>query len=140
MEPGEYFVGDLCYVMEADWDEFCAITMPEGQCLDGEFTLSDGRKFSFSRTAYGDGSYEDQWGNSYDVDAGLIGCIKIKDIKPEMPLDRIKTYGSIFTFAEPFEVEGSNSGDPWDGVIVISNVYIDTDPEDDTDVENEEDE
>ena len=75
MPAGKYYVGDLCYVMHPEWDEFCSITIKEHTCLDGEFNLKDGRRFATFGTKWGDGEYRDQFGNRYGVDAGLIGCI-----------------------------------------------------------------
>jgi len=138
MQPGEYYVGDLCYVMKEDWDEFCSITIQDHHVFNGEFSLADGRKFAFTQTAYGDGSYPDQYGNYYDVDAGLIGCIRIEDIRPPMPRPEIERLGNIFTFHHPFEVEGGVENERWDGIIVIGHLLIDTDPKGEEDeVEDE---
>lgn len=139
MEPGEYYVGDLCYVMGEEWDEFCSLTLRDGECLNGEFSLADGRKFAFSSTAFGDGSYPDQYGNHYDVDAGLIGCIKVSDINRSVTPEEIRRSGQIFTFKEPFTVNGIGTGDRWDGIIEIGHVLIDTNPngeEDEEDTDN----
>jgi hypothetical protein len=80
MKAGTYYVGDLCYVLHDEWDEVCELIIKDNVCLDGEFTLRDGRRFAIYGTAYGDGNYFDQNGKSYDVDAGSIGCILMNDI------------------------------------------------------------
>ena len=83
MQSGTYYIGDLCYVMHDRWDEFCALTC-SGHCvLDGEFNLKDGTRFATFTTRWGDGTYRDELGNEYPVDAGLIGCIRVDDIAPE---------------------------------------------------------
>jgi hypothetical protein len=82
MPAGNYYIGDLCYVLHEVWNEVCDIMFkdnPSGN--DGEFTLKDGRRFAVYGTAWGDGTYKDQYGNRYSVDAGIIGCILVSDIK-----------------------------------------------------------
>lgn len=81
MQAGDYYVGDLCYVMHEVWDEVCEIMFKDNQSGNyGEFTLKDGRRFAIYSTKYGDGLYHDQYGNEYGVDAGVIGCILASDI------------------------------------------------------------
>ena len=128
MPAGEYYVGDLCYVMSDRWDEFCNITISGNECMNGEFTLSDGVRFASYGTAHGDGLYEDNFGNEYPVDAGLIGCILVSDIA-ESELKGLK-YGHIKIFTEPFM---TGYLDPQEGrpgkIFFGSNLVIDTDPE-----------
>ena len=80
MKAGTYYVGDLCYVMHGEWDEFCNLTIVGQKVLDGEFNLADGRRFATFTTQWGDGTYQDQQGREYSVDAGLIGCIALENI------------------------------------------------------------
>ena len=82
MKAGKYYIGDLCYVMHPEWDEFCSLTINGHNVLDGEFNLKDGRRFATFTTKWGDGTYKDEQGRSYGVDAGLIGCIAVDDITP----------------------------------------------------------
>jgi len=103
MRAGTYYVGDLCYVMDAEWDEFCSLTINGNAVEDGEFNLADGRRFAFSRTAYGDGCYYDQAGNEYGVDAGLIGVIRVEDIREDQR-DRV-VQGNVIQFNKPFTVQ-----------------------------------
>ena len=131
MQAGKYYVGDLCYVMtDKEWDEFCAITIEGDKCLDGEFVMSDGRRFATYGTMFGDGCYQDQYANEYGVDAGLIGCIRVEDIHPDK-LSDVESLGSVFEFKTDFTTEGgrANKGRDWDGVIRIHNVFIETDPD-----------
>jgi len=129
MQPGKYYIGDLCYVMHGEWNEFCALTISGNQVLDGEFNLADGRRFATFTTCWGDGNYWDQNGKSYDVDAGLIGCIRVADIDMTNP-DNSLAGGQVVDFAQPFSTFSAG------GEIRIGTVVIDTDP---ADVENEED-
>lgn len=128
MPAGKYYVGDLCYVMHKEWDEFCDLTISGNKCLEGEFTLKDGRRFATFSTAYGDGLYKDQFGNRYSVDAGLIGCIKIDDLDLENE-DNFTSGGQVVEFKQDFSVNGGRSqlGSDWSGIIQIGHVLIDTD-------------
>jgi hypothetical protein len=121
MQPGKYYIGDLCYVMHGEWDEFCKLTISGDKVLDGEFNLADGRRFATFTTAWGDGNYFDQNGKSYDVDAGLIGCIRLDDIDLTNP-DNSLIGGNIVEFVQPFSTFSAG------GEIRIGNVLIDTDP------------
>lgn len=130
MPAGKYYVGDLCYVMHPEWDEFCGITIKGNQCLEGEFNLKDGRRFAAFNTMWGDGEYKDQYGNSYSVDAGLIGCIRLEDIRDETYGD-IEDLGNIVEFHSDFVVRGGRTemGRDWDGVIQFGHIRIETNPE-----------
>lgn len=131
MPAGEYYVGDLCYVMsEEEWDEFCSITIQGNRCLDGEFTMSDGRRFATYGTAWGDGSYFDQHRNEYAVDAGLIGCILIKDIKVDINTIKEQALGNIVTITNDFSTSGGRGDEKWDGVIQIGPIRIETNSSD----------
>jgi len=121
MPAGKYYIGDLCYVMHPEWDEFCAITINGHQCLEGEFTLADGRCFATFSTAYGDGTYSSNIGTEHSVDAGLIGCILVSDIRDTTyDQDRIQELGAIVEFDQPFEVSADQ------GLIVFGHVKIET--------------
>lgn len=128
MTAGEYYIGDLCYVMtDEEWDEVCALTIKDNRCLEGEFTLSDGRQFAMYGTQYGDGTYNDQYFRKYNVDSGTIGCMLISDIKRN---DTNEGDGVTQKFDNSFHTSGGRStGDHWDGVIRIGYIQIDTNPE-----------
>ena len=141
MPAGKYYCGDLCYVMHDEWDEVCGLFF-EGPnvhgCNQGIFQLKDGRKFASFNTKWGDGSFQDQYGRSYGVDAGLIGCIAIKDINLDSG-DNFTRGGQVIEFDRDFEVHGGTGPrSEWDGVIRIGNVTIKTD--DDGEFEEEEEE
>ena len=133
MPAGRYYVGDLCYVMtDKEWDQFCSITIQGNKCLDGEFEMPDGRKFATYGTAWGDGVYRDQFGNRYSVDAGLIGCIRVEDIRAEKYED-IEKLGTIHEFKTDFVTSGGRGNRDWSGVIQIGRVRIETNPDVDDD-------
>jgi hypothetical protein len=121
MQPGKYYIGDLCYVMHGEWDEFCKLTIVGNKVLDGEFNLKDGRRFATFTTKWGDGNYFDQNGKSYDVDAGLIGCIRLDDIDLTNPENSL-IGGNMVEFVQPFSTFSAG------GEIRIGNVLINTDP------------
>lgn len=126
---GTYWIGDLCYVMDAEWDEVCDLTISDDnpcECVEGEFTLKDGRRFAIYNTMYGDGTYPDQYGFKYGVDSGSIGCIRVEDIRGE-----VSEEGSIVVFPYQFETGEKN------GVIRIGHIEIDTDPQEEEDFDEE---
>lgn len=131
MPAGKYYVGDLCYVMtDKEWDQFCSITIKGNQVLDGEFEMPDGRKFATYGTAWGDGTYRDQFRNEYSVDAGLIGCILVDDIRAEK-YENIESLGAIHEFATDFVTGGGRGERNWSGTIQFGRVAIETDPDED---------
>jgi hypothetical protein len=105
--------------MHEDWDEFCDITIEGNRCIDGEFTLKDGRKFASYGTAYGDGTYTDGECRQYSVDAGLIGCILLSDLDLTHP-DNFTRCGQILTFPQDFQTSECN------GTITFGYVDIET--------------
>jgi hypothetical protein len=131
MRAGDYYVGDLCYVMHDEWKEVCELLF-EGRtdhgCNEGIFNLKDGRTFALFNTAWGDGVYEDNFGAAYMVDAGCIGCIKLSDIDLDNP-DNGLTGGQIVGFDNDFEVDSDGA------LLTFGHIRIDTDPyyEDDSD-------
>jgi hypothetical protein len=119
MKAGTYYIGDLAYVMHPEWDEFCSLTINGHNVLDGEFNLKDGRRFATFTTKWGDGTYKDEQGREYGVDAGLIGCINVKDITPS-ELENLKD-GHVVEFVQDFSTFSAG------GIIRIGSVCIDTD-------------
>lgn len=144
MPAGTYYVGDICYVMHDVWEECCELFF-EGRndhgCNEGVFKLKDGRKFANFNTAYGDGSYSSNINESFCVDSGSIGCIKLEDIRDETySSDLIKDLGAIYTFDRDFVVSEHNGTISFGDV----NIYTNEDPyyeeeEEDEYYEDEED-
>jgi len=133
MPAGTYYVGDLCYVMHERWDEFCDVTISGTHVLSGEMELKDGTQFACYSTKWGDGTYFDNHGREYSVDAGLIGCARIEDLDLEAD-GNFTRGGQVIEFKEPFETSSD------DGMIYFGDVCVDTDPPfDDDDYTPEED-
>ena len=135
MPPGKYYIGDLCYVMHKEWDEACELFFDgrdDHGCNQGAFKLADGREFANFNTKYGDGFYY-VGGCSFGVDSGSIGCIKVEDIREELPEDAF-----VMTFDRDFWCYRD------DGVLHFGHIAIDTDPdeeeEEDYDYSDEEEE
>lgn len=102
LEPGTYYVGDLCYVFNDEkLDKMCDCIQKEGKIL---FELEDMVFYDMS-TAYGDGTYKDNYGRSYPVDSGSIGCVHVSHIdEDKKPKEGEKDpCGHLITFTEPFE-------------------------------------
>ena len=126
MPAGEYYIGDLCYVMHKEWDEVCSLFFKgntNGSCNQGEFELKDGRRFAGYNTKWGDGEYRDQFNNRYLVDSGCIGCILVSDIV-EMDKRNIDL-GNVIKMTKEFDTSNI------DGLISFNNITIET-----NDVEN----
>ena len=126
MPAGDYYIGDLCYVMHEEWDEVCSLFFKgntNGSCNQGEFVLKDGRRFAGYNTKWGDGEYRDQFNNRYLVDSGCIGCILVSDIV-EMDKRNIDL-GNVIKMTKEFDTSNI------DGLISFNNITIET-----NDVEN----
>ena len=128
MPAGKYYVGDLCYVIGDEWHQVCARIIQDNKMVDGEFELDDGRRFAIYGTAYGDGEYYDQYGHTYRVDAGSIGCVLMSDIRANK-YDNILDLGAVLDFPDNFVTSKH------EGQIQFGHVSIDTDPADDEDEE-----
>ena len=122
MPAGVYYIGDLCYVLNDSWDELCNIIIRGEECIEGEFSLSDSRKFVIYNTAYGDGSYLDNHNNEYDVDSGSIGCILLNKIDFSNNQNSV-SFGHLKTFKEPFETSSENGIIYFDDVAINTNDY-----------------
>ena len=56
MENKEYYIGDLCYVLDEDTNNEVFGLVQNDPLIEGKFvTLKDGRKFFLGSTAHGDG-------------------------------------------------------------------------------------
>jgi len=118
LPPGKYIIGDPCYtVPDEEWDH----VLDESDCFDGQcwakFKTEIGHDcyvVAFS-TAWGDGSYQDEEGRNYGVDAGLIGIIPFGNgISNMMGTNLVEFTGPVFCYYK-------------NGKIIFGNVKIDTD-------------
>ena len=129
---GEYYIGDLCYVMHAEWGEVCDLMFAAAgdDMVEGDLPMADGRNIFLASTAYGDGTYNDNKGNYYPVDSGSIGIIAIKDIS-DADRENI-TQGAVHTFETEFNIIAHA------GLFDFGDVVIDTAYEDSEDDEYDE--
>ena len=135
MPSGRYYVGDLCYVMtDKEWDEFCALTIVDNDCVQGEFTFADGRRFATYGTRWGDGEYRSNINSKHSVDSGTIGCIRLNEINIEkLNEEEMEELGAIVNFDSDFVTRES------DGLIIFGNVIINTDSDEEYYDDEEED-
>lgn len=129
MKAGEYYIGDLCYVLHDVWDDVCELIIRKDECLEGEFQLPDGRKFAIYDTYWGDGEYRDQDRQAYSVDAGSIGCVLLSDINFECPNNDTKG-GRVVNFPYDFGTGSDGEGRLTFGHIVINTKFDEQEEED----------
>lgn len=132
-EPGTYWIGDLCYVLQADeWDDLMTLTRPArllqattpGYRKSQEETVVElrGSKLGYCGTAYGDGVYMDEERNLYPVDSGSIGIVPLERVKvSDKILKILDALGRIIQMTESFSIENQH------GRLRFGNVFIDTD-------------
>ena len=81
LPPGDYYLGDPFYVIDDElWGDFCnhlSNSRDENICQNGMIFEFQGHTVFVTSTNCGDGVYEDQLGNRYGVDAGIIGLIPV---------------------------------------------------------------
>lgn len=116
---GDYWVGDPCYAFTFNNYETW-LPLLESADFRNQHLLdanANGYRFAASGTAWGDGSYPDQEGFYYPVDAGLIGCTPARKGEP------VPSGMRLVTFPHPFTVSYEKEG----GVIKIGHLRITTD-------------
>ena len=76
-----FYIGDICYVLNKDFYHgvWGAADYKDGKYADPE----TGVEFAVAGTAYGDGEYQDNHGNRYPVDAGVIGLVPLELVEEE---------------------------------------------------------
>jgi hypothetical protein len=118
--PGKYYLCDPCYIITDvnAWVEFLKTCAEEDS---GRFSghyepLLDGTKLLVFDTS-GDGSYNDQHGNSYSVDSGLLGLI---------PCSYSPDYEHIDAVGSKVEFKEDTLCFTKDGILTFGNYIIDT--------------
>lgn len=88
---GKYYIGDPCFVL--DDEQYSAV------CDGDEGFHSNGKHvLGYFSTAYGDGCYRGTNGESYGVDAGIIGIVPAELIKS----DKATSEWGVMTFENEF--------------------------------------
>ncbi len=120
---GKYLLGDPCYVIrDKDWLDFCNQHSYNETDNNACVTLNDSTQVVAFSTYYGDGCYTDQNGNSFPVDAGLIGLVPISYIE-ESTQKNLTDYRDLCTLVE-FEEDALCF--TVDGILTFGNYIIDT--------------
>ena len=148
LPAGLYYVGDLCFVLaernEAeegyDWDTVLndtgtlGCTRIDGEPLEpdepqpccwtiGHWETGEPVEFFSSHTSYGDGTYTDEQGREYPVDAGLIGVFPMWALPDSCGGVGPVRGGNIINFKQAFCCHTVDE----EGVILIGqNIYIET--------------
>ena len=125
IKSNKFYIGDICYVLNEDLYQ---------DIWGGKYNFEDGiidfgiNKVLVHGTAYGDGCYNDNKGNTYGVDAGVIGVVPEELIdwdkieKDYGSKDKIYELGNIVTAQEAelsydngtFYISVSNNGESED--------------------------
>lgn len=115
LPPGEYYIGDPCYVFSSKtWDELLDET---DSFEEKDIHNFNGRDLWAHSTAWGDGTYCDQNGIEYAVDSGMLGIIPLALIDNPEGLE----HGTVIKFQRDVVVEFEN------GVFWFGHIRIDTD-------------
>ena len=99
MLPGTYFVGDPCFAIGQDnWLTFLK-SFPERNTA----STMDGHKSTVFGAYGGDGERQDDSGNTYQVESGLIGAVP-QALMTRTPPGLTEGYNSqMIRFDEPFD-------------------------------------
>lgn len=125
--PGRYFLGDPCYTAGTDhetwgrWVEVAAETGNDFQ--DGVVGATyNGEPVLGASTKYGDGTYVGSNGESYSVDAGMIGVVPESVIRSMgLTEEQLNGSGTWVEVREPSHLEVDE-----DGTIYFGGVSIET--------------
>lgn len=123
---GSYVLGDPCYSFP-DYDEWMELLNSCNYFESPMGTISRGTDnyyvLAFS-TRWGDGRYRGTDGNSYAVDAGLIGLVPVEALRSDADSLR-DDLCTVVTFDKP-----TKCGTDGEGKLRFGHITIDTDPQD----------
>lgn len=119
VKPGSYYLGDPCYVFKSQdrWIELLESSNYFKGTTEGKL---DGYTVYAMGTAHGDGVYEDQFGNEYAVDSGLLGLVPLE-------ICDIECADSAVRLGNVIEIEGGAIIGSNEGVLTLGEYMIDTD-------------
>lgn len=128
LKKGEYYVGDPSYIFGKNWVK----VLEDTDYFDNEEIVNVfGEVCVAGGTAYGDGTYTDNFGRKYDVDSGLIGILPVAliSIDNKYTISQIKEDEGmhIIEFKEDFKVYID------EGIFKFGDIIIDTTGDDDED-------
>lgn len=120
---GRYWLGDPCYIIkDHDWLQFCNGFSFAENSGNTYIELDDSIKVLAFSTYHGDGCYLDQHGNSYYVDAGLIGLIPWEYTEKFTEKDSTE----YFSLSNVVEFTEDTLCFTADGILTFGNYIIDT--------------
>ena len=107
MEPGIYYIGDLCYVMETYKDEMENLFFA-GIGHGGEFTLSNGIRFAQYSTQIGVEYILEDWRKNY----GGFRHNRMRALGryPNPDLDKIERCSDLARLTAPFKTSRNYKG------------------------------
>ena len=127
MKKGIYYIGDPCYIFNESWIK----VLNEVEYFIGEEQILFGEVVIGGNTAHGDGTYIDNSGREYAVDAGIIAILPVNLINIDKHISLSEINGSdcmhIVKFDKDFECEIDN------GYFTFGDITIDTDDQMDED-------
>jgi hypothetical protein len=97
LPKGKYFIGDPCYAIRDNWDEFCDESFKK-DTMDSY----KGTPMFCHGTAYGDGYFRGSDKKNYGVDAGIIGVVPMS-LVTETDMNELKRLGTVKIFKEDFK-------------------------------------
>lgn len=113
LSPGRYFVGDPCYTAGYDdpaWQKWVNVTL-DGATDEIAAGSYNGYPVIGASTAHGDGSFTDNEGNNYSVDAGMIGVVPAELIsKLGVPERDYANAGAFVDLDHPSVLERDDNG------------------------------
>lgn len=82
-----FYVGDICYALA---DDTYHGVWGEADYEDGIYEVpGTGFSFAAAGTAYGDGTYQDEYGRVYSVDAGNIGIVPLELVEKNISSENV---------------------------------------------------
>ena len=121
LPPGEYYIGDPCYVISDNHDTWMEYVQEIYENVSPvPYKYFKDKKIFCHGTAYGDGVYFDQFDNNYGVDAGLIGATPTDICEIKKDDKNIKDLVVVHNFKKEFECFYEK------GIFYIGHFKIDT--------------
>lgn len=120
VSAGKYIISDPCYVIK---DEHWDLLLENSQYFENPIGEIFGHKILAFGTFYGDGCYQDNFGKSYFVDAGIIGIVPFEYLE-EFEI-KIESNWNVVTFENDFDCYEEN------GKLVFGHIEIETNESED---------
>lgn len=126
MPPGEYFIGDLFYVMSDVWIEARKLFIDGGKIISREFTLDDGRRFALYKTASNEFTCRSNIHTYHPIDSNTIGCVLTSDISDlNYDDEKVTDYGGLVYFDESFTPETDGVNVRFGRIVIDTKNHID---------------